>query len=99
MCSEYPGVPFPGGFISTAVQLDPAELHTWTNDKALRYQLDRPGVAKRYHDDLQAAGVTEALQMPTAQENTRTIIGWIAMIGVTGLFGWLAFAEGRRRAA
>ncbi len=40
----------------------------------------------------------DALNTPTAQERVRTIIGWIAMIGVVGLFGWLAYAEtGRER--
>lgn len=40
----------------------------------------------------------DALEMPTAQDNTRMIVGWIAMIGIVGLFGWLAYSEnGRRR--
>ena len=35
----------------------------------------------------------DSLQMPTAQDRTRMIIGWIAMIGIVGLFGWLAYGE------
>jgi hypothetical protein len=40
----------------------------------------------------------ESLQMPTAQEHTRTIVGWVAIIAVTLLFGGLAWREpdGRR---
>ncbi|YCI06371.1 hypothetical protein M1D34_32265 (plasmid) [Ensifer sp. D2-11] len=33
------------------------------------------------------------LQMPTGQTQTRMIIGWIAMVGIVGLFGWLAYSE------
>jgi hypothetical protein len=33
----------------------------------------------------------EALQMPNAQMNMRTILGWVAMIGIVLLFGWLAW--------
>ncbi|MQX45677.1 hypothetical protein [Sinorhizobium medicae] len=39
----------------------------------------------------------EQLQMPTAQTQTRMIVGWIAMIGIAGLFGWLAYSETGRR--
>jgi hypothetical protein len=40
----------------------------------------------------------DALEMPVAQERMRMIVGRIAMIGIVGLFGWLAYAEtGRRR--
>ena len=34
----------------------------------------------------------DQLQMPTAQAQTRMIVGWIAMIGIAGLFGWLAYS-------
>lgn len=40
-------------------------LHTWTNDKALQYQLGQQGAARKYHDDLRLLGVTQALQAPT----------------------------------
>lgn len=40
----------------------------------------------------------DELRMPTAQTRTRLIVGWIAMVGVVALFGWLAFsAPGWRR--
>lgn len=39
----------------------------------------------------------DQLQMPTAQTQTRMIVGWIAMIGIAGLFGWLAYSEAGRR--
>lgn len=40
----------------------------------------------------------DELRMPTAQTRTRMIVGWIAMVGVVGLFGWLAYsAPGWRR--
>jgi hypothetical protein len=40
----------------------------------------------------------DSLEMPTAQERTRTIVGWIAMLGIVGLFGWLAYSEPGRPA-
>ena len=40
----------------------------------------------------------DALQMPTGQDRTRMIIGWIAMIGIVALFGWLAHSEKGREA-
>jgi len=40
-------------------------LQAWTNDKAIKYQLARPGSGKKYHDDLRDLGVVEALQLPT----------------------------------
>jgi hypothetical protein len=37
------------------------------------------------------------LQMPENAETFRTIVGWIALVGITVLFGWLSLAQGRRR--
>jgi len=42
----------------------------------------------------------DALQMPTAQTRTRTLIGWVALIAIVILFGWLAYSEpGRTKTA
>jgi hypothetical protein len=38
----------------------------------------------------------DSLEMPVAQDRTRMIVGWIAMIGIVGLFGWLAYSENGR---
>ncbi|WP_181150094.1 hypothetical protein [Ensifer aridi] len=35
----------------------------------------------------------DQLQMPTAQTQTRMIVGWLAVIGIAGLFSWLAYSE------
>jgi hypothetical protein len=35
----------------------------------------------------------DALHMPQTQTRTRAIIGWIAMVGIVALFGWLAYGE------
>lgn len=40
-------------------------LHTWSNDKALLYELSQPGRAKTYHNDVLALGVTQALSIPS----------------------------------
>jgi hypothetical protein len=40
-------------------------LHTWSNDKALLYELSQPGRARAYHNDVAALGVTEALSIPS----------------------------------
>ncbi|MFZ2540700.1 MAG: hypothetical protein WAW75_02880, partial [Gallionella sp.] len=42
-------------------------LHTWSNDKALQYQLSQPGCAKIYHTEVAALGVTEALSIPKVE--------------------------------
>lgn len=42
-------------------------LHAWTNDKVLAYSIAQPGAARRYHEDVAALGVTDALQLPTAE--------------------------------
>ncbi|MEN6587727.1 MAG: hypothetical protein ABFE02_16935 [Sulfuricella sp.] len=42
-------------------------LHAWTNDKALLYQLDEPGAAKRYHEGGASLGVQEALNLPSVE--------------------------------
>jgi len=41
----------------------------------------------------------DALEMPTAHTNTRLVVGWIALIGITALFGvlsWRAPGDARR---
>lgn len=41
----------------------------------------------------------DALETPSAQDRTRLIVGWIALIGIVGLFGWLAYSESARQNA
>jgi hypothetical protein len=42
-------------------------LHSWTNDKALKYSIAQSGMARRYHDDVVGLGVTDALKPPNAE--------------------------------
>ncbi len=42
-------------------------LHSWTNDKALLYQLGEPGAARRYHDGVASLGVQEAVSQPAVE--------------------------------
>jgi hypothetical protein len=42
-------------------------VHRWTNDKALDHQLSSQGKARRYHDDMQAAGVAEIMKFPEVE--------------------------------
>jgi hypothetical protein len=42
-------------------------LHTWTNDKALDFELRQQGISREYHDDMHAAGVKDALRMPPVE--------------------------------
>lgn len=42
-------------------------LHAWSNDKSLVHQLGLPGSARRFHDDTQRLGVTEALRTPEVE--------------------------------
>lgn len=39
-------------------------LHAWTNDRALHYELTQADVGRRYHEQVSAKGVTEALALP-----------------------------------
>ena len=39
-------------------------LHSWSNDKALQFQLAEPGHAKAFHESALASGVTDALSVP-----------------------------------
>lgn len=39
-------------------------LHAWSNDPALSYELQQQGLARRYHDELNTAGVEEPLRLP-----------------------------------
>lgn len=39
-------------------------LHAWSNDKAVCYELAKPGMARKYHEDSIRLGVTEALSVP-----------------------------------
>jgi hypothetical protein len=39
-------------------------LHAWTNDRALNYELTQADVGRRYHEQVNAKGVTEALELP-----------------------------------
>jgi hypothetical protein len=41
-------------------------LHIWSNDKAVEYGLSESGQNKKYHNDAQALGVTDALRIPGA---------------------------------
>jgi len=42
-------------------------LHAWSNDKALNFQLAEAGKARRYHDQMNAMGVAEALRVPAVE--------------------------------
>lgn len=42
-------------------------LHAWTNDPAINYELGLQGTGKRYHDELNAGGVSEVLQLPQVE--------------------------------
>jgi hypothetical protein len=42
-------------------------LHSWTNDKALEFELRQQGAGRKYHDDLNMAGVKEALCLPPVE--------------------------------
>jgi len=42
-------------------------LHTWSNDKALNYQLSRAGKSRSYHERMADMGVLEALSMPSVE--------------------------------
>lgn len=42
-------------------------LHTWSNDKAILYELSQPGRSRAYHDEVTALGVTEALSIPDVE--------------------------------
>ena len=35
----------------------------------------------------------DAVEMPKAQTRTRTIVGWIVLVSIVALFGWLAWAQ------
>ncbi|OGT75084.1 MAG: hypothetical protein A2W76_03445 [Gammaproteobacteria bacterium RIFCSPLOWO2_12_47_11] len=39
-------------------------LHTWTNDKALQYEISNIGFAKRYHEEMILDGLVEPLRFP-----------------------------------
>lgn len=39
-------------------------LHSWTNDKALSYELSQAGKSRAYHEGVQELGVKEALLIP-----------------------------------
>lgn len=42
-------------------------LHAWTNDKALLYKLAEGDAARRFHADVTALGVSEALALPSVE--------------------------------
>jgi hypothetical protein len=42
-------------------------LHAWSNDKAVTYQLALNGAVRRYHEAVNHAGVTNALQIPAVE--------------------------------
>ena len=42
-------------------------LHSWSNDKALQYQLAEPGRAKAFHESALVSGVTSALSVPSVE--------------------------------
>ena len=42
-------------------------LHAWSNDSAIQYQLAQSGRARRYHEDLIAAGIDQVLQVPDVE--------------------------------
>jgi hypothetical protein len=39
-------------------------LHAWSNDKAILYELSKPGMPKEYHEGIIKLGVHEALSVP-----------------------------------
>ena len=39
-------------------------LHAWSNDKAILFELSKPGMAKTYHEDIIKFGVHEVLSVP-----------------------------------
>lgn len=39
-------------------------LHVWTNDRALNYELTQADIGRRYHEQVSAKGVREALELP-----------------------------------
>jgi hypothetical protein len=41
-------------------------LHSWTNDKALRFAIAQPGMARQYHEGVAKLGVSDALKPPEA---------------------------------
>src|ERR1051325_147062 len=49
-----------------AVNIDRWPLHIWTNDKALDFQFRQKNANKKYHEDVQHAGVVEAMRSPAA---------------------------------
>lgn len=42
-------------------------LHTWSNDKALLYQLSQSNLSREYHDEVKKLGVNEALSIPDVE--------------------------------
>ena len=42
-------------------------LHAWSNDKAVQFQLNQTGAAKRYHESLVAQGVSNVLDIPDVE--------------------------------
>ena len=42
-------------------------LHTWSNDKVLQHQLSESGAVRRYHEQVCALGVTDALSVPSVE--------------------------------
>lgn len=42
-------------------------LHVWTNDRALQFEFGSAEIGRRYHEDLEALGVTEALRLPDVE--------------------------------
>lgn len=42
-------------------------LHAWTNDKALDFELRQHGAGRKYHEELGAAGVKDALRLPPVE--------------------------------
>jgi hypothetical protein len=39
----------------------------------------------------------DALKMPTTAERSRSIVGWVVLLAIVALFGWLAWREGSDR--
>lgn len=39
-------------------------LHTWSNDKAITFELSKPSMAKKYHEEAIKLGVQEVLSVP-----------------------------------
>jgi hypothetical protein len=42
-------------------------LHAWSNNKPLNFELSLPDTARRYHDAVRAAGVSDALALPAVE--------------------------------